>query len=309
MNQPVFYPLFLGIDGGATRSRARLEDAKGALLATAEGGPCNVHRDFDGACLTVESLARACIEHAGLKPSAISETYAGLGLAGLGQHRDREAMAGWPHPFLGISLATDAHVACLAAFGGRTGSVLVVGTGSCAVALVGSRTVRRGGWGFPISDEGSGSWLGLKAVHHALAAYDGTGVADSLSEAVLERFDDDAEEIVAWARTATPADYGTLAPMVVAAAANGLEAATAILVEGGRLLSLLARTVLIDKTDGLAVVGGLSTVMTPYLEPDVLDRVVAPKAPAEAGAVLLAKEHVGYTKALPRTVNDLLEPS
>lgn len=308
MTGPIFYPLFLGVDGGGTRSRGRLEDAKGAVLATATAGPANVYRDKDAACRSIEALARDCMERARLPQSAIGETYAGLGLAGLGQQRDRERMAQWRHPFLGISLTTDAHVACLGAFGGRKGTALVVGTGSCAVALVGARALRIGGWGFPISDGGSGAWLGLRAVQHALAVHDGVvAPPDPLSEAVLDRFDDDPEEIVAWARTAQPSAYAELAPLVVDTAQAGVEPATAILRQAGRLLSDLARAALIEGSEGLAVLGGLSGTMTPYLDPELQARITRPKDTAEAGAVLLAKEHIGYDRSPPRSLDEMLD--
>lgn len=307
MTRPIFYPLFLGVDGGATRSRGRLEDAKGTVLATAMAGPANVHRDRDGACRSIEALAHDCLQSAGLRRSAITETYAGLGLAGLGQQRDRERMAQWRHPFLGVSLTTDAHVACLGAFGGRKGTALVVGTGSCAVALVGARTRRVGGWGFPISDGGSGAWLGLRAIQHALAVHDGVVAAeDPLSETVLDRFENDPEEIVAWARTARPSAFAELAPLVVDAAGAGVGSADAILSEGGRLLSDLARAALIEGSEGLAVLGGLSATMTPYLDPGLQARIIQPKDTAEAGAVLLAKEHIGYDRAPPGSPGEML---
>jgi glucosamine kinase len=38
--------LYLGVDGGATRCRARLRDVDGKLLAEAVGAAANIHVDF-----------------------------------------------------------------------------------------------------------------------------------------------------------------------------------------------------------------------------------------------------------------------
>ena len=48
------------------------------------------------------------------------------------------------------------------------GGIIIVGTGSIGSAVVGGCEVRVGGYGFPISDEGSGADLGLHAIRLAL---------------------------------------------------------------------------------------------------------------------------------------------
>ena len=51
---------FLGVDGGATRCRARVRDFSGELLADAEGQAANIYVDFDGALAVVhEVVSRA----------------------------------------------------------------------------------------------------------------------------------------------------------------------------------------------------------------------------------------------------------
>ena len=52
--------------------------------------------------------------------------------------------------------------------------VLMVGTGSIAIAPVGDKVVISGGWGPNVSDKGSGYQLGLDAVRLALEELDGT---------------------------------------------------------------------------------------------------------------------------------------
>ena len=49
--------LFLGIDGGGSKCRARIRDDGGRLLGEGAGGPANIHQDFRGAVL---SFAAAC---------------------------------------------------------------------------------------------------------------------------------------------------------------------------------------------------------------------------------------------------------
>ncbi|MFP3326381.1 hypothetical protein R0K05_25365, partial [Planococcus sp. SIMBA_160] len=78
--------------------------------------------------------------------------------------------------------------------------------GSCGLALPRNLPRQIGGWGFPISDAGSGAWIGLGAIRQALEALDGMAERGPLAEAVLARFDDDAEQAVAWLDEATSRD-------------------------------------------------------------------------------------------------------
>ena len=57
---------FLGVDGGATRCRARLRDAAGALVAAVEGKAANIYVDFDSAIGAVGAQVEAACAKAGL---------------------------------------------------------------------------------------------------------------------------------------------------------------------------------------------------------------------------------------------------
>ena len=74
-----------------------------------------------------------------------------------------------PHPFRSVVYAHDATIACIGAHGAKDGGIVIVGTGSVGFAVVGEREIRVGGYGFPISDEGSGADLGLHAIRHGAA--------------------------------------------------------------------------------------------------------------------------------------------
>jgi glucosamine kinase len=152
---------YIGVDGGGTSCRARIEDAEGRLLGQGAAGAAATRIGADRSMQAVRTASIAATTDAGLLPTALAHASAGVGLAGIDRKGAREALLSFPHPFRNVVYATDANVACLGAHSGRDGGIVVLGTGSVGFARVNGRELRIGGYGFPISDEGSGADLGL----------------------------------------------------------------------------------------------------------------------------------------------------
>ena len=282
-------PLFLGVDGGATGCRARLTGGDGRVLGTGTAGPANPRFGVCEAGAAVVEAARAALAAAELPCHAIGAVRAGLGLAGVGQAQDRAAMLAWCHPFGALALATDAEIACLGAHAGGDGGILVVGTGSCAMVRRGGDWVRVGGWGFPISDQGSGAWLGLRAIRAALWARDGLAAPSPLSRAVMARFGDDPEQAVAWLGEARPRDYAALAPLVIDQAEAGDGTAAAILDRAaGEVAALLGRLCALG-APRICLMGGLAPVLAARLPAALRAELAEPLGDALDGALILAR--------------------
>ena len=155
--------LFIGVDGGGSRCRARLRDASGALLGEGAGGPGNA-RLGEAAFNGVMAACLQALEVAGLGEADLGRVHAGLGLAGTQQAEDLQSVYGWPHPFASLVVDTDAYVSWLGAFGGRDGAILILGTGAAGLAVVDGRRTTVGGWGADIADDGSGMAIGRTAL-------------------------------------------------------------------------------------------------------------------------------------------------
>jgi glucosamine kinase len=280
-------PLYLGVDGGATRCRARIADAAGRTLGAGEAGPANPRLDMRGATDAILAATHAALAAAGLGADAIGTLRAGLGLAGVGQRKDRAAFAAWAHPFAAMAFATDAHAALFGAHGGRDGAILILGTGSCGLALVGGAEHRVGGWGFPISDAASGAWIGLSCLRRALDGHDGVRPATPFTRAVMARFDDDPERAVAFQETARSGDYGAIAPL--AFDHHDDPAAAEILDRATQDAAALSRALLATGAPRLSLLGGVSALLAPGLPADVRDHLVPPEGDALAGALTLAQ--------------------
>lgn len=219
------------------------------VLAIATAGPSNIVRV--GESQTRDSLqqsVRQACAAAGIVPAQVAHTCVG----GSGAARAELAMV--VRGFLAEMIATtidvvgDMQTALEAAFDDGPGVVVIAGTGSIAFGRDRQgRTVRAGGWGFAIGDEGSAHWIGRAAVAAVLRASD-------LSDRAMEEIT--SSELVTalckvWgvsslmdlgraANSIPPPDFAMLFP-VVAASKDYL--AAQVLTHAGRELAGVALVV------------------------------------------------------------------
>ena len=284
--------LFVGVDGGGTGCRTRIEDAEGRVLGTGIAGPAALRIGVNRALAEVEKACSAALNEAGLEADALNSLHAAVGLAGVGRKGALKELTLQPHHFRSVVYTDDATIACIGAHGGRDGGIVIVGTGSVGFALIGGREVRVGGYGFPISDEGSGADLGLSAIRLALRAYDERTIGTSLTRDIMMRFHNDPFETVAWMDGATATDYATFAPLVMRHADAGDQIARRIVRDAAEQIDELVRRLSECGASRVALLGGLASSMQPWLAPDVQRRLVAVEGDAVDGALRLARRGV-----------------
>lgn len=282
--------LFVGVDGGGTGCRARIQDAKGSTLGTGIAGPAALRLGIEPALAEVEKACRGALEEAGFSSNALRSLHAVVGLAGIGRKGVQQQLEMRPHPFHSVLYAHDATIACIGAHGGRDGGIVIVGTGSIGFALLAGREIRIGGYGFPISDEGSGADLGLHAIRLTLRAHDKRAVGSSLTHEVMTRFHNDPFEAVAWMDRATATDYAAFAPLVMRHADAGDSVARRIVRDAAEQIDELVRRLSESGASRVALLGGLASSMQPWLAPDVQRRLVAVEGDAVDGALHLARQ-------------------
>ncbi len=248
--------LYLGIDGGGTRCRARLEAADGRILGSGVAGPASMRFGIQAASESMLSATREALLQAGLGEEALARIHAGIGLAGTGQIGARQALEAWRHPFASAWFEGDGYLAWLGAFGGDDGGIVVCGTGSIGIIYKG-KTIRVGGYGFPVSDEGSGAHIGLNAIRYSLRTLDGRAPPSAFAQAILERFSSDPAIVIRWSETASATDYAAFAALVIRYANEGEPAATNLLRDAAVHIAGLAEAVLARGAPRVALVGGL----------------------------------------------------
>ena len=280
---------YLGIDGGGSTCRARIEDGSGRRLGEGISGPATTRIGVEKAWRSIMEASEAAAAQAGLKREDFSRLHAGIGLAGLGRRGAEAALKRIAHPFASVYFISDGMAACLGAHSGADGAIVVAGTGSVGVGLIDGREIYLAGYGFPISDEGSGADIGLQVVRLALRAADHRGDTSPLLSEVLGAFDHDPYQVVAWSEEARATDYAALAPLVLRHANQGDPVGRRIVERAADAIGDLLDLFLARGIDRLSLVGGLSEAIAPWLTPDLRGRLKRPDADAIAGALLVAR--------------------
>lgn len=284
--------LYLGIDAGGSRTRARLVSAEGKVLGTGEGGPANTPAGLIRGLVAIEEAWSQAAAAAGLTKTEVASIRAGLGMAGLNRRGVLQGLTDHQFPFRSIALASDAAIANLGAHAGADGSVVILGTGSVGFGRVGEKVFTIGGYGFPVSDEGSGAELGLRAIRRALWARDGRIPHSPLTREVLDRFHGSPGEIVDWTACATPGDYGTFAPMVLDHALAGDATAELIVQESARRIDAMIRMLFDLGAPHCCLIGGVAERMRDWLAASIRARLRDPLGDSLDGAILLARKRM-----------------
>jgi N-acetylglucosamine kinase-like BadF-type ATPase len=182
---------WLGIDGGGTNCRAAIVDDQGKIRGEGKAEAANFLRTgLDVAIKNIKTAVNAACEEVPINFSQISAACVGLAGVSHPSHHQRMLSAIKSElPFSEILLETDARIALAGATGNKPGVVIIAGTGSIACGInARGRFARSGGWGPVMGDEGSGSYIGRRALEAVVMAYDYRGQPTTMMEPVLRHF-------------------------------------------------------------------------------------------------------------------------
>ncbi|MGI4880052.1 MAG: BadF/BadG/BcrA/BcrD ATPase family protein [Janthinobacterium lividum] len=292
---------YLGVDAGGSNCRSRLVRADGTVIGTGVTGTANARIGLDKLYAALLEVTAEAVSAAGLSAEEVGDIRAGMGIAGISRPGIRAGLAEFRFPFASVDYETDAHIANLGANAGEDGAILIIGTGSIAHIRLAGADYTVGGYGFPISDEGSGAALGLSAMRHALRALDGRTRQTPLSAAVTERFDHDTAKAIAWMDQASPRDYGSLAPLVMDYAEADDEIARSIIEDAALHIERFIETIFERGAPRCVLVGGLAPRMEPWLRARTVARLSSPIGDPLDGALQLAglvQAHVSRSSAV-----------
>ena len=309
MSTPSAHPLVVGIDAGGTCTSlcARSGSQQPDLLL--HGPAANAHRHgIDHTATVIASLVRKALQQ--IPGSALRAVYAGVAGAGTPEVSSllTSRIQGMlqNHPECRVSVTHDGDIALEAAFEGQSGVLIIAGTGSAVFAsLQTGETVRYGGWGPLIGDEGSGYTIGRLGLAAAAHAIDG-GDPTQLTRLFREQFGISSRPSLLQRISDKQWPVQQVAPVVLSAASEGDAVADVIVTRQTRALSLQVAW-LLGQHPGIrarySISGGLSqsAYYMAQLQRQVQDvwpegRWQAPlDAPLE-GAVRLAQQSLtGYS--------------
>jgi N-acetylglucosamine kinase-like BadF-type ATPase len=268
----------LGIDGGGTQTRAVIADEAGRICGFGKAGPSNYNDvGLDTARANVLSAVYAARGAAHLDDALCAAAF--LGMAGVVSDRDRELIgtiaAELPleqGAFIGID--HDCRIALAGGLSGRPGIVVIVGTGSSVYGRnLQGEDWRSGGWGYLISDEGSGYWLGLQALRLTVMHFDGRIEAEDLAWRVMQELQIvDPQDIMnrIYVPPLGKAEIAALGPLVIEFSQQGDPYAQQLVQQGAedvaQCVFAVARRLKLNKPE-IVIVGGLVSVGEPILGP------------------------------------------
>lgn len=302
---------YLGVDGGGTNCRIRLANEKLETLADASGGRSNLQIEGgEPAFRSITEGTREVFRKAGIDLAEAANTAACFGMAGGRLPSAREAFEKRPWPFKAVKVYDDIDIARAGAHGGADGAVIIVGTGSAALAQVDGQRHQAGGWGFHIGDQMSGAILGRELVRRTVEAADGLASGSPLTDAVRDKLGGTTDSIMDWSfpqdprgpmpSTAgapstllgrAPAEYGALIPLFFDYFEKGDPVAKELM---ELELTEIDKYVAWFKARGatrMAAVGGFGTRLYPLMIERYGDFIVRPVDEPLHGAVILAKQN------------------
>ena len=237
----------LGIDAGATKTVCLLADEDGEVVDSARTTGANLQTTGPGRIeRLLGQVMRDAVANHPVQVSAIC-----IGMAGADRNSDfttvqqMVARLGYAVPTLVVN---DALIALVAGVGDAPGVVIVAGTGAIAYGRnADGLAARTSGWGYLLGDEGSGYWIGRRALRAVVRESDGRGQASTITQRLLQQFGvARAEDLIRsrQVRELEPADIAALAAHVQLAAEGGDAIALSILADAAVELADAATAVI-----------------------------------------------------------------
>jgi glucosamine kinase len=238
--------IVIGIDGGGSKTHAIVADEQGKTIAETVGPGSAVRPgQAEASANVIADVVRDAL--ASCEMTHVTPRVLAIGVAGAGREAERQQL--W-QALVARDLASelvihsDFSIALDDAFGDGPGVLLISGTGSVAFGRSpAGATSRCGGWGPVCGDEGSGAWLGRKALSVVTSASDGREPETALTGAILTAAQvNETADLIAWAAEATPSRLAALAPVVLSVADSGDLRANAVVTLAVEELVMHVRT-------------------------------------------------------------------
>ncbi len=213
--------MYIGIDGGATKTLAYLGNASKEVISTFETGATNYHSvGLDATTNRIKEIFDYFKAENNVDMDDIKTIC--FGAAGVDTDNDRVTILNIFND-LGIAGKTIVHndsvTALAGANRGMNGAIIISGTGSISFGIgKDNQEVRVGGWGHVIDDDGSGYAIGRDGLRKIMEGYDGRGAETKIWDLVKKELNiEHQEELITFIYNVNTQkhDIAKLAPCVV----------------------------------------------------------------------------------------------
>ena len=182
--------LVLVVDGGRTSCRAAVFEHD--VLVASATAPALPYRRAASLEPVLESVAKIVQLGAGNFGERVVFDAVVLGLASVDTPESFEVIGSRVRSLVRTTrmiVAVDVVLHYYGALGRSSGAVIAAGTGAIALARAGGGVLERSdGWGYILGDEGSGYWIGRRALACALRSFDGRESHTALAAAAERQF-------------------------------------------------------------------------------------------------------------------------
>ena len=292
--------IFIGVDGGGTKTKVLIEDRSGNLIGEAIGGAANIRLSVTQAWDSINNAINLALQNSEIDINSSDYNFhIGLGLAGVSIKKAVDEFLQTPHNFDKIVLESDAHIACLGAHEGKDGSIISIGTGVIGYRINKGHNYRVSGWGFPHADTGGGAWLGMEAIRYTFSWLDGCIDESKMVSSIYEHFNSDLMGLVAWANSSNSTQFGTIAPFVIKALQKNDKYAIELIKRAAKEVELLyiglKNKIHTDQNIECHLLGGISPFLYPYVKSQKHIVLCNPKISAVKGAVYMIRDYCNKT--------------
>jgi N-acetylglucosamine kinase-like BadF-type ATPase len=242
--------VFLGIDGGGTKTDFLLVDESGRVLAARRDGSAYYPEiGLDALKAMLIQGMRATMAVASV--SAQDLTFACIGLPTYGEDSALvprlDQIVSNILPVSRYRCVNDMVCGWAGALAGRDGINIVAGTGSIGYGEYAMRSARAGGWGEVFGDEGSAYWVAREALNLFSKMSDGRAPRGALYELLREHFNLEVDLDVCAAVYGPPplprSEIAALAPLVARAAHAGDAGARRVLEAAAQELAAIVHAI------------------------------------------------------------------
>lgn len=222
----------IGVDGGGTKTEAVAYDFQGNIIVTSVKGFANLLNNREKALNNIVDSIREIIDV--LKEDELVDLYLGIAGSEVGDNAKIIKDIIKNELKTDCVLMNDAEIALKAMLRGNDGILTIAGTGSIAFGVKNNSSVRCGGWGNLLGDEGSGYKIAIDAIKRMIFEEENSLLKSELTTRIMKRLGAKSiGEVVTFVYSSTKDEIASLAEIVSILGEEGNKIAEEILVNEG----------------------------------------------------------------------------